>query len=269
MLTLEKARVASLDPNAFSAVTRSVDQGLPLDAQRIRSVVTRSLEGGSLPIASADASLAMAGGIVRIETFAASAEPVDLAVTGSYNLLDARIDTRLSMTGPAVTGAPMRPELVVILRGPATAPDRTVDVSMLTGWLALRSVDQQTKRLEAIEQGRPAEAALQAPDNKTTSEKSRPDTSTFDNAAPEEETLPEVSPVLPRPRPAAPQAAAPSQHPHVEPLPAPVEIRPAAGERRRAPQRVEGPPRFNPFQPQGNPFPQPFGSPPSPASPFR
>ena len=160
VLTLEKARVASLDPIAFSIVTRSVDQGLPLDAQRVRSVVTRSLDGGSLAIASADASLAMAGGIVRIETFAASAEAVDLAVTGSYNLVDARIDTRLSLTGAAVAGAPMRPELVVVLRGPASAPERTVDVSMLTGWLALRSVDRQTKRLEAIEQGRPAEAAL-------------------------------------------------------------------------------------------------------------
>ncbi|RKE67708.1 AsmA family protein [Pseudorhodoplanes sinuspersici] len=261
MLTLEKARVASLDPGAFSTVTRSVDQGLPLDAQRVRGVVTRSLDAGSLAIASAEASLAMASGIVRIETFAASAEPVELAVTGSYNLLDARIDTRLALTGAAVAGAPMRPELVVALRGPASAPERTVDVSMLTGWLALRSVDRQTKRLEAIEQGRPAEAALQTQDDKAA----------LDKEASGEPTLPELAPVLPRPRPAAPQqphVAAPSQQPHVEPLPAPVEIRPAAGERRRVPQRVEGPPRANPFpQPLGNPFPQPLGSPPAADSP--
>ena len=258
ILTLEKARVASLDPAAFSTVTRSIDQGLPLDAQRVRDVVMRSLDTGPLPIASADASLAMAGGIMRIETFAASTERADLAVTGSYNLMDGRIDVRLALTGAAIAGAPMRPELVVFLRGPATAPDRTIDVSMLTGWLALRSVDRQTKRLEAIEQGRPAEAALQPHDDKTSLD---------------EVTLPGVAPVLPKPRPVLqqPQASPPGSPQNVEPLPAPVEIRPAPGDRRRAPQRVEGASRPNPFpQPMGNPFPQPLGSPPSdPQSPFR
>jgi large subunit ribosomal protein L24 len=264
VLTLEKARVASLDPIAFSTVARSIDQGLPLDAQRVRGVVTRSLDAGPLAIASADASLAMAGGIVRVETFAASTEAVDLAVTGSYNLIDSRIDTRLALTGAAVAGAPMRPELVVVLRGPASAPERSIDVSSLTGWLALRSVDRQTKRLEAIEQGGPAAAALQTHDDKAALEKPGLDKAALDKAILEEPILPDIAPVLPRPRP-APPVAAPSQQPNVDPLPAPVEIRPAAGERRRAPQRVEGIPRVNPFpQPSGNPFPQPLGSPPSP-----
>ena len=259
VLTLEKARVASLDPSTFSIVTRSVDQGLPLDAQRVRGVVTRSLDAGPLVVASADASLAMAGGIVRIESFAASTGSVDLAVAGSYNLLDGRIDTRFALTGAAVAGAPLRPELVVLLRGPASAPERTVDVSMLTGWLALRSVDRQTKRLEAIEQGRPAETALQTHQD---------DKAALDKEGSAEPTFPDVVPLLPRPRPEMPQqpdVAAPSRQPHVEPLPAPVEIKPAAGERRRAPHRVDSPPpRANPFpQPLGNPFPQPLGNPPS------
>ena len=263
VLTLEKARLSSMDPLAFSIVTRSVDQGLPLDAQRVREVVSRSLEAGSLAVASADASLAMAGGIMRIESFAASTGSTDLAVSGSYNLMDARIDARLALTGAAVAGAPMRPELVVLLRGPASAPERTVDVSMLTGWLALRSVDRQAKRLEAIEQGRPAEAALQTHDDKAALDKAALD------RAPDEVTLPDIAPVMPRPRPAPPQVATPGPQPGVEPLPAPVEIRPAAGERRRPPHRVEGTPRSaNPFpQPMGNPFPEPLGSPPAASSP--
>ena len=260
VLTLEKARIASLDPIAFSIVTRSVDQGLPLDTQRVREVVSRSLDAGSLAVASADASLAIAGGIVRIESFAASADPTELAVSGSYNLMDARIDTRWALTGAPVAGAPLRPELVVQMRGPASAPERTVDVSMLTGWLALRSVDRQTKRIEALEQGRPAEAALESHDNKSPVD-----------------TLSGTAPVIPRPKPALPQpstSTAPAQQQAIEPLPAPVEIKPAAGERRQQPQRVEPPrrvegaPRANPFpQPMGNPFPQPLGTPPAASSP--
>jgi uncharacterized protein involved in outer membrane biogenesis len=247
VLALEKARLAALDPIAFSIVTRSVDQGLPLDGPRIREVVGRALDAGTLAVNNAEASFAIAAGIVRIETFTANSEAADLAVTGSYNLVDARLDTRLGLTGAAVAGASLRPELAILLRGgPTTTLERTLDVSTLTGWLALRSVDRQTKRIEAIEQGRPAEAALQTHEDEATA------------------ALPETAP-LPRrrPPPAPPQAS----HQTADPLPAPVEIKPAAGDRRRIPQRVEGTPqRANPFpQPSANPFPQPLGSPPPPS----
>ncbi len=247
MLTLEKARLAALDPSAFSVAMRSVDQGLPLDAPRIRDVVGRALDAGSLSIDSADASLAIAGGIARIETFTANSQAADLAVTGSYNLADARIDTRLALTGAPVAGAALRPELLVLLRGPVAAPERTLDVSALIGWLALRSVDQQAKRIEALEQGRPAEAAVKPDDEETSA-------------------LPENTPVLPPRRPTPqPQASQPGSQPALEPLPPPVEIKPTAGDRRRVPHRVESAPRASSVPPAtGNPFPQPIGHPPPP-----
>ena len=46
-VTLEKGRFAALDPKAFAAAIRSVDQGLPLDASRIRDVVMRALGSGA------------------------------------------------------------------------------------------------------------------------------------------------------------------------------------------------------------------------------
>lgn len=290
MLTLEKARVAALDPGAFAAVTRSVDQGMPLDAQRVRGVVAKALEAGPLTIGSADAALAMAGGVVRLETFSADTDRADLAASGAYNLADGRLDLRMAMTGAAVAGAPMRPEIVVALRGPASTPEREVDVSMLTGWLALRSVDRQTKRLEAIEQGRPADApspegkpqeGKASPDGKAASDGKAP---TDNKASPDNkaasvpvdpDTSPEAAP-LPRPKPAAPAQGAHHNGPTgsapaaLEPLPAPHEIRPAPGERRRPPAqpRVDNTPRP---QPSANPFPTPLGSPtyPNAPSPFR
>jgi len=44
-----------------------------------------------------------------------------------------------------------RPNIFVALKGPLTAPARSVDASALTGWLTLRAVENQTKRLRAIE----------------------------------------------------------------------------------------------------------------------
>ena len=45
---LADAQFAGLDPRAFDAVTRAVDQGLAIDAARISDVVSKALESGRL-----------------------------------------------------------------------------------------------------------------------------------------------------------------------------------------------------------------------------
>src|SRR5437870_4256661 len=47
----------------------------------------------------------------------------------------------------------LRPEITVSLKGSIEAPDRTLDTASFTHWLALRAVEQQTKRLDALESG--------------------------------------------------------------------------------------------------------------------
>src|SRR4029453_3594856 len=44
-----------------------------------------------------------------------------------------------------------RPKIFVALNGPLAAPTRSIDASALTGWLTLRAVENQTKKLRAIE----------------------------------------------------------------------------------------------------------------------
>lgn len=243
-LALDRARIASFDPNVFATAMRSVDQGLPIDAPRVRDIATRGLDAGPLVVPHAEAALTIAAGIARIDTFKARAEAADLAVTGSYDFSDTRIDLRLAMSGPAA-GASLQPEVAVQLRGPAAKPERVLDISALTGWLALRSVDRQTKKLEAIEQGRSVEDASESP---------------------RKESVP----------PQKPESAATPQRrnapqPALQPLPPAVEIAPAPAERRRIlpqtqraePQRAE--PRSEPPPTGGaNPFPRPIGAPPPP-----
>jgi hypothetical protein len=47
-----------------------------------------------------------------------------------------------------------------------TTPSRSVDVSALTAWLTLRSVENQTKRLRAIENAPPQPRERSAPKGK-------------------------------------------------------------------------------------------------------
>ena len=39
----------------------------------------------------------------------------------------------------------LRPELIVLYKGPLAAPRRTVDVTALTNWLTLQSVERESK----------------------------------------------------------------------------------------------------------------------------
>ncbi len=254
-LTLDHARIAALDPAVFVTAMSKADQGLPIDAPRVRDVAKSGLDAGPLVVPHAEATLNIGAGVARIDMFKARAEAADLAVTGSYNFSDARIDLRLAMSGPAA-GASLQPEITVYLRGPSAAPERVLDVSSLTGWLALRAVDRHTRKIEAMEQGRAAEEAPAQPEK------------------PAQDAEPATS-VRRKPQAAVqpPQA--------VEPLPPPVEIMPVPGERRRPvaqprepraePQRSE-PQRSEPQRSGGaNPFPTPIGSPPPPppvARPF-
>ncbi len=240
-LVIDHARIEALDPKVFAAAMSRVDQGLPIDAPRVREVAKSGLDAGPLLVPHAEATLIIAAGVARIETFKARADAADLAVSGAYNFSDGRIDLRLAMAGPA-EGTSLQPEVAVQLRGPAAKPERVLDVSSLTGWLALRSVDRQTKKIEAIEQGLPVEDAP-APAQK--------------ESAPQK---PDAAVAPPRRKPVAPV---------VQPLPPAIEIRPATGDRRPQQRAEPQPPRAEPDRPGGaNPFPQPFGSPPPIGRPF-
>ncbi len=223
-LSLERASVAGLDPRVFPTVMRAADRGLPLEPGKIRDAVAPWLDTGPLEIAHADGVIAIAGGQVRLPTMIARAKGADISASGNLDLVNATLDARVALSGPAVPPAG-RPEIIVLLRGPAVAPKRNIDVASLAGWLALRAVDQQSKKLEAIEQGR--SAVRETPP-------SVPDTEVIPD-----QPLPDRNIVLPRPRAKLPDPT-PAQKPaaafeRAAPLPPPLEIGPPPGFRRPAP----------------------------------
>ncbi|HEY0301147.1 MAG TPA: AsmA-like C-terminal region-containing protein, partial [Rhizomicrobium sp.] len=149
-LTLTDAQLAGLDPRAFDAVTRAVDQGLAIDAGRIGNVVRTALEGGQLAVKRATGTLQLRAGQLRLTEIAADIKGAELTIGGKVDLADGSLDARVVLSGTSESSG-ARPDIFMSLKGPVSAPSRTIDVSALTGWLTLRAVDTQARRLRAIE----------------------------------------------------------------------------------------------------------------------
>lgn len=213
-LSLDRARLAGFDPGVFSALIRAADRGLPLEPARVREFVSAAFDAGRLDVAHADGVVAVTGGQARLSSMIARSEGADLAVSGSLDLVTRALDARIVLAGADGAHAAGRPEIAVLLKGDALAPRRSLDVAAVTGWLALRAVEEQAKKLEAIERGR----AL------------RPDAAPALLPAPLQQPAmpqPQGGIALPRPRPSELPPASGVER--ALPLPPPVEIAPAPG----------------------------------------
>jgi len=149
-ITLANGQIAGLDPRVFDAVTRAVDQGLVIEPNRISDLVGKSLDGGRLSVKRAESVINISSGQVRLGEVLVESKEATLSAAGTLDLTDGSIGARLALSGSTVA-AGAQPKIFVALKGPLTAPTRSIDVAALTGWLTLRAVDNQTKRLRSIE----------------------------------------------------------------------------------------------------------------------
>lgn len=156
-IAIADAQFAGLDPRAFDAVTRAVDQGLSIDAARISNVVRKALDSGQLSVKRAEGTLSVSAGQARLNNVTADSKDADLSMSGTVDLTDGSIDARLVLSG-SNEAAGARPDIFMALKGPVAEPLRSIDVSALTGWLTLRAVENQARRLKEIESARPKPA---------------------------------------------------------------------------------------------------------------
>jgi large subunit ribosomal protein L24 len=222
-LTLRDGSVARFDPGAFDAVTRAIDQGLPIDTTRIGERMEAALAVGGLSIVLAQGSIDASLGQLRLVDLSVQAKGAEFAPAGSIDLTQGAIDARLVLSAlkaaDAKTGGP--PDISVALTGPLDMPKRTLEVAALSNWLARRAADQKAKRVDALEQaarenpiegaGSPAEPAehegVDTPAGTTPPRRLvRPNPTTAPIANP---LTSSVAPAVPRSR-AGPDASAPS-----------------------------------------------------------
>jgi large subunit ribosomal protein L24 len=211
-IALSGGQFAGLDPRAFAAVTRAVDQGLPVEAGKVESLAGQALASGQLNVKNAEGQLAIGAGQIRLTDAKASGEGADLAMSGVFDLTNGTLNARLVLTG-ADTAAGARPDIFVALNGPLGAASKTIDVSGLTGWLTLRAIDQQSKKLDAIE-ATPEPKAEAKPEQKPEVKTEAPPPP----AAPSKPKEPAAKKPPVQPRPVAPPSA-PALPPPINILP--------------------------------------------------
>ena len=149
-ISLTDAQFAGLDPRAFDAVTRAVDQGLPIDAGRISNVVSKALESGQLSIKRVEGTIAISAGRMQLSNVTADAKDAALSLYGNLDLTDGSLDAHLVLSGLS-QAAGARPDIFMALKGPVATPTRSIDIAALSGWLTLRAIENQAKRLREIE----------------------------------------------------------------------------------------------------------------------
>jgi large subunit ribosomal protein L24 len=253
-ITLEDTQISGLDPRAFGAAVRAVDQGHAVEARKIQEIVATVLDGGPLVVPRLDAAVAVNTGQALISPTTVYGQGADLLLTGGADLADGSIDARLTLSGPIIAegASSIRPEILVALKGPLAAPKRTIDVSALSGWLMLRSVERQAKRLDTMEAERIAaerreverrEAERREAERRDAEAKAVTSTSPAVLPAPVivDETAAPPAIVAPPARPSRPRPAATPARPPAEQAPAlppPLNIGPAPGASKssRAPQ---------------------------------
>jgi large subunit ribosomal protein L24 len=148
-VSLENVQIAGVDPKAIEIASRAFERGTAVTSARIGDMVGRMMEQGSLGLPWITAPLTVTAGRIRLGKLVTPPQSNEFAAAGSFDLMDSTLDARLTVSAMSETG--QRPEVSVVLKGPAGAVRRTLDVSALTNYLTLRSADRETKQIEAAQ----------------------------------------------------------------------------------------------------------------------
>lgn len=238
-VTLESMAIPGLDPRAFEAALRAADSGQVGDDARLRQVVEPALASGALGVASAQIPFIIRDGRLRVSATTLEAQAARAIVSGGYDIPADQADIRASLSATNLANTNSQPELSLFAVGTPDGLSRSVDVTSLSSWLAVRAIDRETRRLDAIARGEP-------PPSYPSSTASLPESGA---PASPDVPLPGRDPRRPDPRakarppvlPSPPLAAPPAANPppatvpsvattqQATPLPPPVEVKPAPG----------------------------------------
>ena len=273
-VTLVSAAISGLDPHAFEVAINASDSGQAANDVRLRQIVEPALSAGALLVASAQIPFTIRDGRLRVAATTLDADGVHAIVSGGYDIPADQADIRATIALTADGFAGGRPEIQLFEAGSPDRLDRSIDVSALSSWLAVRAIDRETRRLDSIERGEqpqalPAQAlpasvpppvvapppapapdtALQEPPSSNAPVSNAPvsDVPTPGRDPRRIPLRPRVS--APRAVPAQPATVPPVVSQQVAPLPPPIEIRPAPGAAVRPPPKPRPPLTLTPAIP--------------------
>jgi hypothetical protein len=146
-ITLSNATIRRLDPAAIDRIEPQIEGGLALEAPKVAAALAKELGAADLRIGRAAAPFTVSGGVVRTGGIEAASDGVRLGGAASLDLRRLGLDADLTLQ-PARAEAP---QVGISFEGPLFAPVRRIDATSFTGWLSVRAVERETKRIEAME----------------------------------------------------------------------------------------------------------------------
>lgn len=242
-LTIDAARIAGLNPDVFDIAIKASDAGKAANEDQLRQIVAPELQRGDLAIKQAQIPFLLRDGRFSVGATTLDADGARAVVSGGYDVVADQVDIRASLTSRVAEKTNGPPQLDIFAVGTPDALARTVDVSGLSSWLALRTIDRETRRLDAISRGEaapspsvvaPQPPATPAPTAKPEASKPADTPQPPVTDVPLPDTDPRRAPSKPKEiapkKPATPSQATDSPTGHaVTPLPPPIEVRPAPG----------------------------------------
>ena len=144
---LKGGAIRAFDPAAIDRIEPQVEAGLALDAPRIAEALSRDFGRADLKIARAVAPFTVSGGVVRVGGVTSESEGARLGGGLSFDLRRLWLDADLTLQ-PA---RPDGPQVTVSFEGPLAKPVRRIDATSFTGWLSVRAVERETRRIDAME----------------------------------------------------------------------------------------------------------------------
>ncbi len=238
-VTLEDAAIKGLDPRAFDVALRTGEGKQAVNEDTLKAGVGEALAAGPLKAAKVEVPFNVKDGQLRAGPATLDGSGAQAIVSGGYDFNADQIDIRVALASTTHGAAANRPDLSLFVHGTPDAPRAMLDVSSLSSWLALRAIERETQRLDAIERG-DATARAAPPQAPVSPAPPRPA---------EPSVAPATAPVRPepppRPRPTSSETHAAPPPPAAAPLPPPIEVRPApnpsAAPRPRAPMVLTPP----------------------------
>jgi large subunit ribosomal protein L24 len=253
-VSVSDAQLAELDPRAFETAIAASDAGQLRTEPMLRDLVAAVLAKAPLRVAALQVPFSIRDGSLRVAATALEADGARVIASGGYDLGADQLDIRAALIATRIGTETSRPEIQLFAHGPPDRLARSLDVALLSSWLAVRSLDRETRRLDALERGEAPPPALPAqPVAIPPAAETAPDSPPLTSSVPVPGRDPRQA--RPRPRPpvqrASPQASAPqvlapqASAPQafgldwsradviVPPLPPPIEVRPAPAPRPR------------------------------------
>jgi hypothetical protein len=149
---IDEGAVRGLDPVAFEQIIAAADAGLELEPERVGEVFRGYLAAGALDFERVSGVLEVNDGLVSVKNVTLNTPQASVRVSSLFELPRLRLDSEWTMT-PLVTshGEGASPAVTVRFNGPIAQPRRRIDVGALTGYLTVRKLEQDVKRLEEAE----------------------------------------------------------------------------------------------------------------------